>query len=66
MSKLLSKILRHDPSIAGITLDPNGWAVIVDLIDGINKNSGMARRKGMVEVTKCMLDEIVAADSKGR
>ena len=36
ISKLLSKVLRHDPSYIGITLDNEGWASIKKLIDGIS------------------------------
>lgn len=35
LSKLLSAVLRHDPSIAGVTLDRAGWAAIDALVDGL-------------------------------
>lgn len=35
MSKLLSKVLRHDPSIAGLEPDPAGWVPVDDLLDGL-------------------------------
>ena len=31
-SRFLSKILRHDPGAAGITLDKNGWANVKDIL----------------------------------
>jgi putative RNA 2'-phosphotransferase len=57
-SKFMSLILRHDPAAAGIALDANGWAVIDEML------AGMAG-KGL-PVTRAILDEIVAEDSKQR
>ena len=57
-SKFMSLILRHDPAAAGIVLDANGWANINDML------AGMAD-KGF-PVTRAILDEIVAEDSKQR
>ncbi len=31
-SRFISKILRHDPEAAGITLDKNGWADVKDIL----------------------------------
>ncbi|MBQ3586511.1 MAG: RNA 2'-phosphotransferase [Synergistaceae bacterium] len=57
LSRLLSKILRHEPEIAGITLDSHGWAKVSELIEGVNKI-----RPIDIET----LREIVATDRKGR
>ncbi|MBR0258011.1 MAG: RNA 2'-phosphotransferase [Synergistaceae bacterium] len=57
LSKFISLILRHQPEIAGITLDANGWANVDDLIEGVNR----ARRLDID-----ILREIVATDGKGR
>ncbi|MBQ3455602.1 MAG: RNA 2'-phosphotransferase [Synergistaceae bacterium] len=57
LSRLLSKILRHEPEIAGITLDSHGWAKVSELIEGVNKI-----RPIDIETLK----EIVATDRKGR
>jgi putative RNA 2'-phosphotransferase len=57
-SKFMSLILRHDPGAAGVGLDANGWAVVDEML------AGMAR-KGF-PITRQVLDEIVAEDSKGR
>ena len=57
LSRFISLILRHQPEIAGITLDVHGWAKVTDLIEGINKT-----RPIDIET----LREIVAADKKGR
>lgn len=35
-SKFLSKILRHDPGIIGIQLDPNGWADVIELLQRVH------------------------------
>lgn len=37
ISKLISLVLRHNPSAIGVNLDENGWAKVPELIDGINK-----------------------------
>lgn len=52
-SKFIALVLRHDPAAAGITLDPQGWAVVEDLLRGVN-------------ITRDELDEIVRTDNKGR
>ena len=57
LSRYISLILRHQPELAGITLDIHGWAKVSDLIDGINRT----RR-----IDLQTLREIVATDSKGR
>jgi len=36
-SKFMSRVLRHSPKDAGLTLDENGWASTQALIDGMNK-----------------------------
>ena len=57
-SKFMSLILRHDPAAAGIALDANGWANIDEMLAGMG-------RKGF-PITRAILDEIVAEDSKQR
>ncbi len=57
LSKFISLILRHQPELAGITLDSNGWADVNELIEGVNN----ARRLDID-----ILREIVATDGKGR
>lgn len=32
LSKFLSFVLRHNPDVIGLTLDPQGWASIDELI----------------------------------
>ena len=57
-SKFLSLILRHDPAAAGITLDPQGWADIEALLNGMSK-------KGYA-ISHNDLFTIVEDDKKGR
>jgi putative RNA 2'-phosphotransferase len=58
-SKLLSKTLRHQPSLAGLTLGPGGWVAVDDLLDGLRERAG-------APITRAELDEIVANNNKQR
>lgn len=58
-SKFISKILRHDPDIIGITLDEHGWADAHELIAGINST-------GHHHLDIPLLEEIVRNDEKQR
>ena len=55
--RLLSKILRHEPALAGIRLDRYGWANVGELIKGIQKMEPFSRKQ---------LEEIVQNDEKER
>ena len=60
MSRFISKILRHQPSIIGIELERDGaWANVDELIVGINQH-------GKFKMDRGLLEKIVADDSKGR
>jgi putative RNA 2'-phosphotransferase len=52
-SKHLSKVLRHDPSSMGITLDEKGWAQVSEL-------------KKAMSLTMSELEEIVETNDKSR
>lgn len=56
-SKYISLILRHKPEVIGITLDEHGWAVVEDLIKGVNKTHPLDMET---------LERIVAEDEKQR
>ena len=56
-SKYISLILRHKPEVIGITLDEHGWAVVEDLIRGVNKTHPLDMET---------LERIVAEDEKQR
>lgn len=60
MSRFISKILRHQPSIIGIELERDGaWANVDELIVGINQH-------GKFKIDRELLEKIVANDIKGR
>lgn len=58
ISKYLSLVLRHDPSAAGVTLDPEGWVNVEELLAG-------AARHG-VSFTIVDLKEVVQTSDKQR
>lgn len=57
-SKFLSLVLRHKPEEIGLTLDPEGWADLDELIR-------LSETKG-VSLTREMIYEIVATNDKKR
>ncbi|MFE1472001.1 RNA 2'-phosphotransferase [Nocardiopsis dassonvillei] len=57
-SKLLSRVLRHDPARVGVRLDPRGWAGVDELLAG-------CRRAG-VRLSRAALQEIVDTNDKKR
>lgn len=58
LSRFLSFVLRHRPAAIGLTLDPQGWAALDELL-------AKSRAAG-TPVTREALLEIVAADGKQR
>lgn len=57
-SKFLSLILRHKPEEIGLALDPNGWAVIDELI-------ALAGLRG-TQISRTQVETIVAESDKQR
>jgi putative RNA 2'-phosphotransferase len=57
-SKFLSLILRHKPDTIGISLDPQGWADVEELLAGVNQAGTYLDRE--------LLREIVATNQKKR
>ncbi len=57
-SKFLSLVLRHQPEVAGITLDDAGWTPIEALLAG-------CARAG-TPITRSELDEVVRTNDKQR
>jgi len=57
-SKFLSLILRHKPEEIGLTLDPNGWASIEELI-------ALAAARG-TQLSRAQIETIVAESDKQR
>ena len=58
ISKFLSRVLRHHPQAIGLSLDPQGWADVEQLL-------AQARRLG-VELTLATLQEVVEQNDKQR
>lgn len=52
-SKHLSLVLRHDPGSVGLTLDPQGWVAVSDLL-------------AAMRLDRAMLDRVVAENNKKR
>jgi putative RNA 2'-phosphotransferase len=52
-SRRISMVLRHRPESAGLTLDPNGWVPVADLLAAL-------------ELTRAELDLIVDGNDKSR
>jgi hypothetical protein len=57
-SKFISLILRHNPSAAGVSMDPQGWVNVSSLLVGL--------RQAGYPTTLTELEEIVAEDNKQR
>lgn len=58
-SRLISKLLRHQPHLAGLTLEQGGWVAVDDLLAGLRAHVG-------VTLTRADLDEIVSKNNKRR
>lgn len=58
LSKFLSLILRHKPQVIGLTLDPQGWADVEDLIERVNLHG--------IPVSRELLETIVRTNDKQR
>ncbi len=57
-SKLLSRVLRHDPAAIGITLDPAGWVEVETLLAALGEHGHHLSRE--------QLRRLVAASDKQR
>ena len=53
VSKRISRALRHRPDAVGLTLDPNGWVPVADLLAALR-------------ITRSELDKVVAGNDKRR
>jgi len=58
ISKFLSLVLRHKPQEIGITLDPEGWVPVEDLLAAVARHGR--------PITLEQLDEVVATNDKQR
>jgi len=57
-SKMLSRILRHDPGAVGVTLDAAGWVEVDTLL------AALARHRR--PLSRAQLDHVVATNNKRR
>ncbi|MFE1316733.1 RNA 2'-phosphotransferase [Kitasatospora phosalacinea] len=57
-SKMLSRILRHDPGSVGVALDAAGWVGVDDLLAALARHGRPLSRAG--------LDHVVATNNKRR
>lgn len=57
-SKFLSYVLRHDPGAISLFLDPQGWALVDDLVE-------LTQGKNP-QLTRALIEEIVASCEKQR
>lgn len=57
-SKFLSLVLRHQPEVIGMQLDPEGWLPIDELIENANQHGN--------PITLELLHEVVATNDKKR
>ncbi len=58
VSKLLSRVLRHEPELAGVTLDTAGWARVDELLRGLGRLG--------VELSPADLEQVVRGGDKQR
>ncbi|MGF6876869.1 RNA 2'-phosphotransferase [Paraburkholderia sp. MM5477-R1] len=70
VSRLLSKILRHEPEIVGIRLDGQGWVSIDELIRAIERTARKAsapkRLRTLPAITRDVILAVVATNDKQR
>lgn len=60
VSKFLSFVLRHKPDAIGLELDPNGWAIIDDLIKKENASGET------INLDRALVQEVVQTSDKKR
>jgi putative RNA 2'-phosphotransferase len=58
LSRLLSRVLRHEPESVGVELDPAGWVRIDKLLSQLKKSGYKADRE--------LLDQVVKTNDKKR
>src|SRR5687767_6135806 len=51
-SKFLSLVLRHEPELIGIELDPAGWVSVDDLLAGCRRKGHAITREDLAEVVR--------------
>ncbi|CAD6538906.1 RNA 2'-phosphotransferase [Paraburkholderia metrosideri] len=70
VSRLLSKILRHEPELIGIKLDSQGWVSVDELTRAIERTARTAgaskRLRTLPTITKEVIQAVVATSDKRR
>lgn len=70
VSRLLSKVLRHEPDLVGVRLDDQGWVDVQELVAGIRRASrapnAVKRLRTLPEVSLEAIQTVVATNSKQR
>jgi putative RNA 2'-phosphotransferase len=64
-SKFLSLILRHQPEKGGITLAPEGWAEVVEVLRAVNEKVGPMTREELQELVDTNDKKRFAFDDSG-
>ena len=57
-SKFLSLVLRHQPELLGLTLQPNGWVSVEQLIEAAETNGR--------NLSRALINEVVNTSDKSR
>lgn len=52
ISKFMSKYLRHEPEVLGLTLEPGGWVLIDDLLTGAAEQGFLFTKEELVQVVQ--------------
>lgn len=52
LGRFLSLVLRHNPSVIGISLDENGWALVEELLEGMQKTGKKLTREQLERIVK--------------
>lgn len=70
VSRMLSKILRHEPQLVGVTLDNQGWIDLVELIGAIERTARAPEApksfRSLPTITVELIQAVVAANDKQR
>jgi putative RNA 2'-phosphotransferase len=70
LSRFLSTVLRHEPDLAGLELDSQGWVRVEDLIEGVErarrKPGANKRARTLPPLTRDSLRQVVASNDKQR
>jgi len=51
-SRLIARVLRHEPGVAGISLDGEGWATIKELLQALKAAGFSINREGLFDLVR--------------